>query len=64
MTVRPIYSGILYGIAFYLVMYWIVMPLSRLRRRPFSWSATAIAVFTHMVCVGMPIVLVVRLYSK
>jgi uncharacterized membrane protein YagU involved in acid resistance len=64
MTRYPIYSGVLYGIAVYLVMYWIVMPLSQLQRRPFSWLAAAIAIITHMVCVGTPIALVVRHYSK
>jgi hypothetical protein len=29
MTRRPILSGVLYGVCVYLVMYWIVMPLSR-----------------------------------
>src|SRR6266496_3791093 len=38
MTRRPILSGILYGVAVYLVMYWIVMPLSNFHKRPFSWS--------------------------
>jgi len=64
MTRRPIVSGILYGIAVYLVMYWIVMPLSNFHKRPFSWSATVIAIITHMVCVGTPISLVVHRYSK
>jgi len=64
MTRRPIPSGILYGIAVYLVMYWIVMPLSNFHKRPFSWSATVIAIITHMICVGTPISLVVSRYSR
>ncbi len=64
MTRRPIVSGILYGVAVYLVMYWIVMPLSNFHKRPFSWSATVIAVITHMICVGTPISLVVNRYSR
>ena len=63
MTHRPVPSGIAYGVAVYLVMYWVVMPLSYFHKRPFSWSATVIAIFTHMVCVGIPISLVVRHYS-
>jgi hypothetical protein len=59
MTRRPILSGAVYGIAVYLVMYWIVMPLSRVHRRPFSGSATLLAVATHVVCVGIPISVVV-----
>lgn len=59
LTRRPLASGALYGIAVYLVMYWIVMPLSRFHRRPFSWPATVIAVLTHVCCVGIPIAVVV-----
>jgi len=63
MTHRAILSGVLYGIAVYVVMYWIVMPLSHLHRLPFSLSATLIAIVTHMLCVGLPISLLARRYS-
>jgi len=59
LTRRPFLFGALYGVGVYLVMYRIVMPLSRVHRSPFSWSATAIAVATHIVCVGIPIALVI-----
>lgn len=64
MTARPILSGVLYGVAVYLVMYWIVVPLSRYHRRPPTISGTIIAVITHMVCVGLPISLVVWRYAR
>jgi hypothetical protein len=64
LTRRWIVSGILYGVAVYLVMYWVVIPLSLIHRRPFSWTATIVAILTHMVCVGTPIALMVRRYSK
>ena len=64
MTSRPVLAGISYGVVVYLFMYWIVMPLSNLHRRPFSASAALIAILTHMVCVGLPISLVVRRYSR
>jgi hypothetical protein len=60
---RAIPFGILYGIFVYLGMYWVVMPLSRFHRGPFSWSNAVIAIFTHIVCVGLPIALMVRRYS-
>lgn len=63
MTQQPILAGVLYGVAIYLVMYWIVMPLSNFRKGPFSWSATVIAIITHMICVGLPISLVIRRFS-
>ena len=64
MTRLPILSGVLYGVAVYLVMYWIVMPLSLVHRGPFSLTATVIAILTHMVCVGLPISLIVHHYSR
>jgi uncharacterized membrane protein YagU involved in acid resistance len=64
MTRRPILSGVLYGVCVYLVMYWVVMPLSQMRRAPFSVFNTIIAVLTHMVCVGLPIALIVRKYTS
>jgi hypothetical protein len=62
MTRRPFLCGALYGIAVYLVMYWIVIPLV-FGPRPFNWSATVIAIITHIVCVGTPISLMVHLYG-
>jgi hypothetical protein len=60
MTLRPILSGVLYGIAVYIFMYWVVMPLSAYHKPPFSISATVIAIITHIVWVGLPISLIVR----
>lgn len=63
MTHQPVLSGVLYGVAVYLVMYWVVMPLSLVHRGPFSLNATMIAILTHMICVGLPISLIVHRYS-
>jgi hypothetical protein len=64
LTRRAILSGFAFGISVYLVMYWIVMPLSRLQPMPFSLSRSLIAIVTHMLCVGLPISLVVRGYTS
>lgn len=64
MILRPFIAGVSYGVLVYGFMYWVVLPLSMARPRPFSWSATVIAILTHMVCVGLPISLIVRMYSK
>lgn len=61
---RPLIFGPLYGILVYLVMYWAVMPLSRVHSGPFSVLNTVIAILTHIVCVGTPIALMVRRYSN
>ncbi len=57
-------AGVLYGVAVYGFMYWVVMPLSNVRRGPFSWQMTIVAVITHIVCVGLPIALSVRRFSR
>jgi uncharacterized membrane protein YagU involved in acid resistance len=64
MTRHAVAAGVFYGVLVYAFMYWVVVPLSRVQPRPFSWSATVIAIITHMVCVGLPISLVIRSYSK
>ncbi len=64
MTRRPILSGALYGVCVYVVMYWIVVPLSRLHRWPRSIKAALIAIVIHIVCVGLPISLIVRRFSR
>ena len=60
---RPIFSGVFYGVAVYVVMYWIVMPLSRFHPGR-TLKTSIIAIVTHMVCIGLPISLVVRRSSK
>jgi hypothetical protein len=64
LTDRPWMSGPLYGIAVYLVMYWIVVPLSAAAPRHYTWQATLLAVATHIVCVGCPIALAVSRFSR
>ncbi len=64
LTRRPLIFGPLYGITVYLIMYWVIMPLSRFRRGHFSAFNTVVAVITHIVCVGTPIALMVSRYSR
>ena len=62
LTQRTILWGFLYGIAVYMFMSWIVLPLSAFPKSnaPFSMSGLAISLLTHMFCVGLPIALAVR----
>ena len=55
---RPILSGAAYGLAIYIVMYWLVVP-ARFGRYPKldAWSLGN-ALFSHIVCVGIPMALV------
>ena len=64
LTQRAVLAGVLYGVTVYTFMYWVVIPLSLARRGPFSWSATVIAILTHIVCVGLPISLSVKRFAR
>ena len=61
---RAIVCGLLYGVAVYLVMYGIVLPMTFHRSFFHPFTAVVIALITHMLCVGLPISLAVRWYSK
>jgi hypothetical protein len=61
---RPIQFGLLYGIAVYLIMTFVVVPLSRVTPRPATITGRTIGILTIMFCVGLPISLVVRRFSR
>ncbi|MDQ3064111.1 MAG: hypothetical protein M3R14_14805 [Acidobacteriota bacterium] len=62
---QPIISGVLYGVVVYLLMYYVIVPLSAAPfQMPHNLDAIARDVFIHIICVGLPIALVVRRYSK
>ena len=57
---RPVIGGLLFGVAVWLFMNLIVLPLSAIPPRSFpppQWVPVFIA---HLLCVGLPIALVVR----
>jgi uncharacterized membrane protein YagU involved in acid resistance len=53
-------AGALYGIAVYLVMNYIVLPLSRRAKRPFNLKFAATQLVIHIVIVGWSIALSAR----
>jgi len=57
-------SGALYGVAVYFFMSRVVLPLSAATRRPFSMKMMIIGVVIHIFCVGLPISLSVRRFSR
>jgi hypothetical protein len=63
LTRQPIVAGLLYGIAVYLVMYWIVIRLVFPNAHP-SLSRDVTAVLVHMILIGLPISLIVNRFSK
>lgn len=58
------FCGIVYGVAVYFFMNRIVVPLSNARKYPFSVKMMIIGVIIHIFCVGLPIALVIRRYSR
>jgi len=59
LTQHAVTSGLLYGIAVYLSMHWIVVPLAFVNARH-SASRDVTAVIIHMLLIGLPISLIVR----
>ena len=61
---RPVVCGLLYGVAVYLVMNFVVVPLSAAYFKPSSApSALLLNAAGHMLLVGLPIALAARRYS-
>lgn len=63
LTEHAVVSGILYGIAVYLFMYWVVIRLVFPNVHP-SLTRDVTAVLVHISLIGLPTALIVRKYSK
>jgi membrane associated rhomboid family serine protease len=61
---RPLLSGLLYGLATYVVMNWIVVPVRFDTSLPPSLLSIATQLFAHIVLVGLPIALVAARYLR
>jgi len=61
---NAVVSGVLYGVAVYFFMNRIVVPLSAAAKRSFSLKLMIVGVIVHIFCVGLPISLSVRRFSK
>lgn len=60
---NPVLAGILYGLLIYTVMYWIVVPARWTGHYPqLTLWAFGNALFSHIVCVGIPMALVTMRY--
>ena len=57
---NAVVAGILYGIVVQQFMQQVVLPLSAFHKAPFSFTALAIGIVTHIICVGLPIALAVK----
>ena len=61
---NAVVSGALYGVAVYFFMNRIVVQLSAAAKRSFSLKLMIVGVIVHIFCVGLPISLSVRRFSK
>jgi hypothetical protein len=62
---HAITAGLLYGVAVYLFMNFVVLPLSAVARRgPPPLSGRIIGVLVIMFCVGLPIAVIVRSFDR
>jgi hypothetical protein len=52
LTARPVLMGVIYGVALYLVMNFIVVPLSAIGYRPPTFWGAMRALFPHVAFVG------------
>jgi hypothetical protein len=64
LTEHAVVSGALYGVAVYFFMDQIIVPLSAAAKRPFSLRMMIVGVVIHIFCVGLPISLTVRRFSR
>jgi len=60
---HAVMSGVLYGIAVYIVMYWFVLPIVFPTFRHRLWNEL-LAIAIHISLIGVPCALIVRRYSQ
>lgn len=62
---QAVVCGILFGVCVYLVMNWMVLPLSNISfKMAYPWPVLIGGLLIHMFGIGLPIALVVRKFSK
>jgi len=65
LTEHFVICGVFYGIAVFLTMNLIVLPLSALHSKgPYQLSALIQGLLVHMICIGLPIAFCVRRFSS
>jgi hypothetical protein len=64
LTKQAVLFGMLYGAVIHVFMTFVVLPLSAIRKVPFSFSGFFVVLVVHMFFVGPPISLAVRHYSN
>lgn len=57
---RPILSGAILGLAVWLFLNLIALPLSKIHQPPFATSAVLLGIVLHILLVGLPIALIIK----
>ena len=63
LTQQPLISGMIFGACVYLVMHFVVLPLSAIGWRPWHWQRQLPEFIWHWFGVGLPIAFSVRHYA-
>lgn len=63
LTKQPVISGVVYGIAVYVVMYWLVLPAAFPTFRHRLWNEL-LELAIHICLIGLPTAFIVRRYSR
>ena len=63
-TRLPLFAGALFGVAVWLFMNLVVLPLSAVTRGPFPPPLWAAVLLAHIVCVGWPIAIATRRWAS
>jgi len=61
---QPVVAGLLYGVLVYVLMNFVVVPLSQVTPRPQPISVRLVNLVILMFCIGLPIALIVRRFSR
>ena len=61
---QAIIAGLLYGVVVYLFMNFVVLPLSKVAKRPVPISGRIIGMTIIIFCIGLPIAIIVRRFSR
>lgn len=59
-----ILSGVVYGIAAYFAMAYLIVPLTQVRQGAFSWNGLITSVIIHILFVGLPVAIIARRYAN
>ncbi|MBA3351392.1 MAG: hypothetical protein H0U23_03015, partial [Blastocatellia bacterium] len=57
-------SGVVCGVTVFLVMAYLILPLSAVRQAPFSWNGLVVTILIHILFVGLPVAYIAQRFSK